>query len=189
MYAVRYGEYGSISVLPEGVEPYGRTGDELVCVDQGGLFYRHSADGRLHPLHGERVRSFARPDDEKDVYWPANADSPFDSPETGSWPIRIFQFDTDTADVTPVLRADDRGVMVGMRHAVNVFEFVSLCVPRAVSVEQVGDAIECIARLTLRGAPTWKIVLKTWSTVFWIGVNAVRHVVRPRSESKLPKVD
>ncbi len=56
------------------------------------------------------------------------------------------------------------------------FDFIELLVPKRVAAEEIGDAMELIARLLREGGPAWQIYLKAITTAFFVLLNGVREV-------------
>lgn len=56
-------------------------------------------------------------------------------------------------------------------------ELMELVLPKRLAMEDLGDAMEQIARLVQRREPTWKVYLKTASTMFWLAVKALREII------------
>jgi hypothetical protein len=56
------------------------------------------------------------------------------------------------------------------------FDFIELLVPKRVADEEIGDALELIARLMREGRPAWQIYLKALSAAFFVLLNGVREV-------------
>lgn len=56
-------------------------------------------------------------------------------------------------------------------------ELMELVLPKRLAMEDLGDAMEQIARLVQRREPIWKIYLKTASTMFWLAVKALREII------------
>lgn len=65
-----------------------------------------------------------------------------------------------------------------LRAASHVFALVEIIVPKRVASEEIGDALEVIARLLIEQRPVWQIYVKLVATVFWILAHAVRDVVK-----------
>lgn len=71
--------------------------------------------------------------------------------------------------------SDPRTTIVGKVES--SFRLVDLLVPKRLSNEEIGDAVECINRMLMDPAyKPWKIWLKVATTWIWIAVNAVRNV-------------
>ena len=58
-----------------------------------------------------------------------------------------------------------------------VFDLVEACVPRRIAHEELGDACELIQRLVAEGRPRWLVRVKIATTVFWVAVHAVGHLM------------
>jgi hypothetical protein len=57
-----------------------------------------------------------------------------------------------------------------------VFQWVSLALPARLYKEDLGDALELLARLERQGAPRWQRQLKIACTCFWLLVNTAREL-------------
>ena len=57
-----------------------------------------------------------------------------------------------------------------------VFDFIELLVPKRLADEEIGDALERIARLAREGRPKWQIYVKGASAVFFVLLNWLREV-------------
>jgi hypothetical protein len=82
--------------------------------------------------------------------------------------------------VYPILikvnRSDARNGAV--RAAERYFDLVELFVPSRIGREEIGDAMDVINRLANDpNGSRWKVRLKIVSTIFWVIVNAIRHVL------------
>ena len=64
------------------------------------------------------------------------------------------------------LATEHDGTARSQEAAVRILEVLSLLVPRRISGEEIGDAMEVITRLAAYGRPAWQIYLHVVSTTF-----------------------
>lgn len=67
-----------------------------------------------------------------------------------------------------------------------LLEAISLLVPRRISDEEIGDALELVGQLSQDKRPAWQIYLKVASTIFWVGLSAIREVTSSLMGKKKP---
>ncbi|WP_437329999.1 hypothetical protein [Sorangium sp. So ce381] len=63
-----------------------------------------------------------------------------------------------------------------MLHVNWVFGFVTLFVPKRLVDEEIGDALELMAKHFRYSRLLWPIYVKLASTVFWMAINAIRYL-------------
>jgi len=73
-------------------------------------------------------------------------------------------------------RNAERRAYRACRSAHAVFQLVQLGVPKRLSREEIGDALEVIHQLVQVHASAWKIYLKIATTVGWLALNVIREV-------------
>lgn len=70
-----------------------------------------------------------------------------------------------------------------LRRANRTFEIIELVVPKRISAEEIGDAMETIAFLISQGRPSWQIYVKVVTTVLWVLIHSVHQVIKGPSRS------
>lgn len=85
---------------------------------------------------------------------------------------------TETPAVTPESRMS--------RSASRTFSWLAMLAPHRVWSEEVGDALEMIAKMETLGCSPWQIRLKVWSTIFWVLLNGVRELIAGLTGRKSP---
>jgi hypothetical protein len=72
------------------------------------------------------------------------------------------------------LRAKPRGVRTE-RAAAYAFDALSMLVPKRISNEEIGDAMEQVQAMVLARRPRWFIYMKIVTTFFWVFVHTLLH--------------
>jgi hypothetical protein len=71
-----------------------------------------------------------------------------------------------------------------MFRVARTFDRVELFVPKRVAYEEIGDALEVIARRLQNGCPVWQAYVKMVTTLVWIAINAIREAVSGGGKKK-----
>jgi hypothetical protein len=58
--------------------------------------------------------------------------------------------------------------------AARIFESLGAHIPKRVSDEELGDALEALHRMVKEGQPRWKLHARLLSTLFWASAHAVQ---------------
>jgi hypothetical protein len=68
-----------------------------------------------------------------------------------------------------------------MRHVDRAFRFVSMLVPKRIGDEEIGDSVELMAEHFKHSTQSLPVYLMLATTVFWVVVNTVRHLMGSRT--------
>jgi hypothetical protein len=61
----------------------------------------------------------------------------------------------------------------------------ALLLPFRVANEDLGDYIEVLHHLKAQNAPAWKVYLRTFTAIFWTGINAIGYLLKTLSRLKV----
>jgi hypothetical protein len=75
---------------------------------------------------------------------------------------------------SPAIQSSRDPSKSAVHQARRAFVLVSALVPKRLSDEEIGDALEVISRMESEGRSRWLCRLKVVSAIFWVLVNAVR---------------
>ena len=71
-----------------------------------------------------------------------------------------------------------------MARATWTFDVLSIIVPPRISHEEIGDAMERIARMIAAGQASWRVYLLIAATAFWVLIHAAHAIVRGLPQKK-----
>ena len=103
------------------------------------------------------------------------------SAHSGASATLTVQPESDTLEVHDALEVHisvSRADFAASRPTPRVFRLLELVVPRRISEELIGDAIEHMQQMARDAAPPWEFVLITWATVFNVAVTWARWLWR-----------
>lgn len=61
-----------------------------------------------------------------------------------------------------------------LREAQRLFDAMGAHLPRRISTEELGDALEALQNMVREGQPKWKLQARILSTLFWVSAHSVQ---------------
>ncbi|HYO74583.1 MAG TPA: hypothetical protein VEU33_51765 [Archangium sp.] len=61
-----------------------------------------------------------------------------------------------------------------LREAQRLFDALGTRLPRRISAEELGDALEALQQMVRAGQPKWRIQMRILSTLFWVSTHTVQ---------------
>ncbi|PTL82157.1 hypothetical protein [Vitiosangium sp. GDMCC 1.1324] len=82
---------------------------------------------------------------------------------------------TETAEPTALAKSPDLPEL--LLETLRLFDAVGAHIPRRISDEELGDALEAIHKMVQEGQPRWRIQVRILSTLFWVSAHSVQDCV------------
>jgi hypothetical protein len=73
-----------------------------------------------------------------------------------------------------VKRAEEPKVSELFLEAMHIFEALGARLPKRISDEELGDALEALQKMIKEGQPRWKLHARILSTLFWVSAHSVQ---------------